>query len=63
MSKNNPKNRMQSQKVKEIDGKPVKPIRYIYWLNNKKINYIAAAYKDGSFVKSDNEHPKRYAEV
>jgi hypothetical protein len=59
-SKNNIDNRGASAKLKEIDGKVVKPVRYI----GQGFNYIAGMYAEGvTLVLDENKRPVQYSKI
>jgi hypothetical protein len=59
-SKNNPLNRKRDMNVKKIDGKVVKPCKFIF----EGGNYMAAAFEDGKLVMDPRTNlPVQYQNV
>ncbi len=62
-SKNNPENRGQAAAVKKVNGKIVKPVKYIGKHRNHG-NYIAAMFENGDMVMNPvTKKPIPYAQV
>jgi hypothetical protein len=59
MSKNNPENRGQVTKLREHQGKTVKPVLY-FGKHQGHGNYIAAAYETGDLVVDAYGRPIPY---
>lgn len=59
-SKNNIDNRGAAAKLKEIDGKVVKPVRFI----GQGMNYIAGVYAEGGALVLDaHNRPVQYSKI
>ena len=64
-SKNDPSKRKDKQNAvqKMYEGKPVKPILYIYREGLKRYKYMAAEYDDGSIIEDSEGNPIRWSSI
>lgn len=64
-SKNDPSQRKRKQNIgqKMYNGKPIKPVLYIYRDGLKRYKYMAAQYNDESIIEDKDGNPIRWNQI